>query len=446
MQVETIAVPTLGNRSYLVHDGAVAVVVDPPRHQRSLGAVEAAAEAAEVEIVAVADTHVHNDYLSGAAVLARRHGADYLLSADEESAERRVGVRAGDRLHYGRLAIDVVAAPGHTPYHQAFWATDGEGPGAVFSGGSLLHGTVGRTDLVDHAATRHLAAAQWRTAHHLAGRHPDAALFPTHGFGSFCSGAPAAATEGGRLRDELAVNPALSGDVNRFVRELVAGFGPVPAYFQQMAGLNRAGAGSRAVEPPRPLDATALSDALLGDAWVVDLRPRADFAAGHLPGSINVEYGDQAATYLGWIVPWGAPLVLLGDPADLERAADDLATIGIEGPGAHRLEPGADLSSSLRRSTWAEFRERAPRDCTVVDVRQRDEWSAGHLPGAVHLPVQDVATAGESLPPGELWVHCRSGYRAGIAASILHRAGRRVVHVDDAWERVGELGLPLAAA
>lgn len=172
---------------------------------------------------------------------------------------------------------------------------------------------------------------------------------------------------------------------------------------------------------------------------------RASYAEGHLPGTVSIEYGHQFATYAGWLVPWDDDLVLLcDDPGDLGPALTDLAAIGIDGPGTHVLTPASPLTASYRRATWDEFRDAAgPK--VVVDVRQRDEHDAGHLPGAVHVPVQDVDVRGHELPSGELWVHCRSGYRAGIAASLLHRLGRSVVHVDDSWDRVAELAIPTTA-
>ena len=140
-------------------------------------------------------------------------------------------------------------------------------------------------------------------------------------------------------------------------------------------------------------------------------------------------------------MPWEDDLVLLCDrPEDIDAAVHDLAAIGIDGPGTHVLEAGTPLPATYRRADWAAFRRTTAR--VVVDVRQRDEYDAGHLPGAVHLPVQDIDVRGHELPPGELWVHCRSGYRAGIAASILHRMGRDVVHVDDDWDRVADLAVP----
>lgn len=441
MQVVTLDVPELGNRCHLVHDGAHALVVDPPR---DVTAIELAAEREGVEIVAVADTHVHNDYVSGALGLARRHGADYLLSADEPVHFERVGVRGGDVADVGRLEVSVVATPGHTRHHQSFVARDpgrpGE-PGALLSGGSLLHGTVGRTDLIDPRLTYDLARAQWASARSLGALDPALRLLPTHGFGSFCASAPAPDAPGSQLADQLLTNPALVRDRERFVDELVAGFGPVPAYYRRMGALNRAGAGRALPRAGRAVTAEQVSDAVLAGRWVIDLRERAAFAEGHLPGTVNVEYSHQFAIYVGWLVPWGDDLILLAESsADLATALHDLAGIGIEGVDAHVLDPAAPLTATYRRADWAAFRGSAgPR--VVVDVRQRDEYDAGHLPDAVHLPVQEVARHGNALPSGELWVHCRSGYRAGIAASVLHRMGHRVVHVDDAWDAASDLAV-----
>ena len=441
MEVVPLEVPALGNRTHLVHDGTHALVVDPPR---DLAPVERAAADAGVEIAAVADTHVHNDYVSGALGLARRHGADYLLAADEPVDFERIGVRDGDVVPVGRLNVSVLGTPGHTRHHQAFLVRehdDLERPAALFSGGSLLHGTVGRTDLVDDRLTHDLARQQWASGRLLGALDPATTLHPTHGFGSFCAGSTVEA-EGATIGDEQHSNPVLTTNRERFVTDLVAGFGPVPRYYSRMAPLNRAGAGRAAPRPARQVTATDVTDAVLGGAWVVDLRNRAAFSNGHLFGTVSVEYGTQFATYVGWLVPWDDDLVLLCDrPDDISAALHDLAAIGIDGPRTHLLDAAEPLPASYRRADWAAFREAT--GAVVVDVRQRDEFDAGHLPGALHLPVEDVDARSHELPPGELWVHCRSGYRAGIAASLLHRTGRRVVHVDDDWDRVAELAIPV---
>ena len=447
MKVIAIEVPELGNRAHLVHDGSVGLVVDPPR---DLARVERAAEQAQVEIVAVADTHLHNDYLSGAPALARRHGADYLLHADEDVDFARVGVRDGDVVAVGTLSVTALWTPGHTPLHTSFVAQEDGGVPAVLSGGSLLLGTVGRTDLVDPALTEELARAQWGSVRRIAELVPAAAgLHPTHGFGSFCAGAavdadPDVATVG----SQWSRNPALTSPGDTFVPDLLAGFGPVPRYYAHMAELNAVAAGAAPVRQPTRVTEAELAAAVAGGAWVVDLRTRRAYAEAHLAGTVNVEYGRQCATYVGWLAPWGGDVVLLlDDPEDLVAVTRDLAGIGVDGLRAHVLAPDAVLPrpAGYRRTDWAGFAEAGPGP-VVVDVRQRDEYDAGHLPGAIHIPVQDVEVRLADVPAGEVWVHCRSGYRAGIAASLLHRAGRDVVHVDDDWERVLDLGLQLRAA
>jgi hydroxyacylglutathione hydrolase len=442
MRVVTIKIPQLGNRCHLVHDGARALVVDPPR---DLSAVEEAAAAREVEIVAVADTHVHNDYVSGGLALARRHGADYLLCADEPVTFDRVGVRDGDLVPVGDLEVEVIATPGHTLHHQAFLARHGRRQ-ALFSGGSLLDGTVGRTDLVDPRLTQDLARAQWTSARALARLDADTRLHPTHGFGSFCAGTPASTPGSGNgpvtLAQQRSTNPVLLTEREPFVSELVAAIGPIPAHYARLAPLNLAGAGAVPPRPARRATSEQVQDAVLRGSWVIDLRDRTAYAEGHVPGTVSIQYSAQFATYVGWLVPWDDDIVLLTDtPGVLESAVRDLAAIGIEGVATHVLDEDP-LTATYRVSDWEGFRAAADGHRVVVDVRQRDEWESGHLPGAHHVAVQDVDIAGRDLPPGEVWVHCRSGYRAGIAASILQRMGRSVVHVDDDWDHVGELSIP----
>lgn len=197
-----------------------------------------------------------------------------------------------------------------------------------------------------------------------------------------------------------------------------------------------------------PVTSEQVTDAILAGTWVIDLRDRTTYARGHVPGSVNVEWSDDFAAHVGWFVPWEDDIVLLtDDPGVLGRAARDLARIGLDGADLHVLDDRDRLSASYRVSDWAGYRT-APAGTrrVVLDVRDRAAHDAGHLPGALPLRVQDVEAHAPVLPPGEVWVHCDSGHRAGIAASILQRMGRHVVHVDDCWERVGELAIATTRA
>ncbi|KRF35137.1 rhodanese-like domain-containing protein [Nocardioides sp. Soil805] len=449
MEVVVVEVPELGNRAHLVHDGHHALVVDPPRDVRPL---ELAAEEAGVRIAAVADTHVHNDYVSGAPGLARRHGAEYWLSADERVHVDRTGVRGGDILGVGDLVVQVLSTPGHTLHHQSFLVTDPEsGARTVFSGGSLLHGTVGRTDLVDPLLSRMMGRAQWESARQLGALDDVVGLHPTHGFGSFCAASTPEGSVHGTIGDERVANPVLWTPRNAYVEDLVAGFGPVPRYYRHMASLNRAGAGATPDLPPSEVDEDAVHEAVRGGSWVIDLRRRHDFARAHLTGSVNIEDCPQFATYAGWLVPWGADVVLVSDsPDDLAAGVHDLAQIGVTVRATHRLGPvtrWAD-STDYRVADWATYaRSVGPRDADKVtlDVRLDAEYRACHLPDSLHVPLHDLDAAIPRLPSGQVWVHCRSGFRAAIAASLLARHGRDVVLVTDDWDEVASTGLPTVA-
>ena len=288
MEVIVVEVPELGNHAHLVHDGAHALVVDPPRDWRPL---ELAAEEAGVRIAAVADTHVHNDYVSGAPALARRHGADYWLSADERVHVDRLGVRGGDILGVGDLVVQVLSTPGHTLHHQSFLVTDPEsGARTVFSGGSLLHGTVGRTDLVDPLLSRMMGRAQWESARQLGALDDRVGLHPTHGFGSLCAATVPGDGVHGTIGDERGTNPVLRTPRDTYVEALVAGFGPVPRYYRHMSALNRAGAGATPVLPPTEVDEVAVHAAvragLLGarPPLATRLRPRPPHRLGQHRG------------------------------------------------------------------------------------------------------------------------------------------------------------------
>jgi len=188
-EVVTIETTGLGDRSYLIHDGNTAVVVDP---QRDLDRVLLAAQASAVRIALVLETHIHNDYVTGGLALAEATGADYIVAATEDVGFHRTAARNGDQFTFGSLALTAVSTPGHTPAHLSYVLHDSTShPVAVFTGGSMLFGAVGRTDLISADQTEWLTRAQYRSVRRLAEELPDdVAVYPTHGFGSFCSATP----------------------------------------------------------------------------------------------------------------------------------------------------------------------------------------------------------------------------------------------------------------
>ncbi|KUN88632.1 MBL fold metallo-hydrolase [Streptomyces griseoruber] len=443
----------LGNRSYLAGGARAAVVVDPPR---DIDRVIAAAARRGVRIVAVAETHVHNDYVTGGLELARLTGARYLVPAGAEVAYPRVPVADGDLEPVDEdLVLRAVATPGHTPHHTAYVLQESGRPVAAFTGGSLLIGSVGRPDLVEPRLTERLARAQHASAHRLAAELGDeVSVLPTHGFGSFCS-AGQAGGESSTIGAEKASNPALAQDVDTFVKELLAGLDDVPAYYAHMGPANAGGPAPVDLTPPRRADAAELARRLAAGEWVVDLRGRVAFAEGHVAGAFNFEVDGQLATYLAWMVPWGKPVTLLAASAeDVSRAQRELIRVGIDRPAAAAVGSPADwlpegtAPASFPRSTFAGLAAaRARRDDVVVlDVRREGERAAGWIEGSVHIPVHQLHRRLDEVPAGTVWVHCAGGMRAAIAASLLDAAGRAVVAVDDGFAAAAGAGLRLGTS
>jgi glyoxylase-like metal-dependent hydrolase (beta-lactamase superfamily II)/rhodanese-related sulfurtransferase len=448
VHVIVIDTPQLGDRSYLVHDGAVALVIDP---QRDTDRVEAAAREAGVKITHVAETHLHNDYITGGLQLAKAHGASYLVNAADPVRFERQPITDGQSVRVGSLTVKAVATPGHTHTHMSFIVDDGEKQ-AVFSGGSLLYGSVGRTDLVAPADTVGLTHDQYASVRRLVAESArDASLFPTHGFGSFCSSGPASGVGSSTIAEQIKGNHALTDpDEDHFVRELMANLTAYPSYYAHMAPINAKGPGPADLSIPESLDAAELTRRLDDGEWVVDLRHRVAFASNHLKGSVSFEYGSGSrfTTYLGWVLPWDGKLTLVGSLEDVENAIRDLSRIGIDSPDAavgadpHALAPDAPVASYPSVDWEGVLNGKAEGDI-VLDVRRAEEYALSHVAGAVNVPLHELLTRLDEVPGGKLWVHCASGYRASVASSLLQRAGRNVVQIEADFEDAGPAGVPL---
>jgi hydroxyacylglutathione hydrolase len=448
LEVVTIETPALGDRSYLIHDGAAAVVVDP---QRDIGRILAAAEARQARITHVLETHIHNDYVTGGLALASQAGASYVVAASEEVSFGRLAVSDKDQIITGSMTMTVMHTPGHTPGHLSYVLSEASGdPVAVFTGGSMLYGAVGRTDLISPDQTEQLTRAQYHSVRRLAAELPDeVAVYPTHGFGSFCSATPTSGTSS-TIGTERRVNVALRSGEAAFVAELIAGLSAYPRYYAHMGPANRRGPRAPDLARPALADPAELRRRIDAGEWIVDLRDRRAFARAHVTGSISVEFGDSFSTYLGWAIPWGTPLTLIGESPDQVRDAQlHLARIGIDHVAGAAIGPAEALAldgslSSYRVTDFGGLAAEWDRPGLVVlDVRRPDEWQAGHLDRALHVPFWEIERRAAEVPAGEVWLYCASGLRASVGASILDRAGRHVVHVDDDWENAARSGLPV---
>lgn len=426
MEIHVIRTPGLGDSSYVVVSGGAALVVDP---QRDIGRVLDVLGGAEVRLVL--ETHVHNDYVSGGRHLAAATGADLVLPAGAGAAFPYVPAFHLEDIEAGALAVRPLHTPGHTPEHTSYVLLDEGRPVAVFSGGSLLVGGAGRPDLLGPERAAQLARLQYRSVRRLAELPGEAALFPTHGEGSFCvsSGGGGA---GSTIGAERASNPVLAyPDAESFVAGELSGLQPYPSYYAHMGPTNLLGP-----PPLPPLDVPLLEPGAVPDgAVVVDARPRRRYAAGHIPGSLGVELRDDFGVWVGWLVPFGTPLVLVVDPdQDLGEAVTQLARIGFD--DIRGALPGLDAWDCEGRPLAA-YPTAGPEDVLaawrrgeiLLDVRSPAERAEGSLPGSVHRYVPDLL--GDPGVEGRVWVVCATGFRASIAAGLLERRGVEPVVLAD---------------
>jgi rhodanese-related sulfurtransferase/glyoxylase-like metal-dependent hydrolase (beta-lactamase superfamily II) len=410
----------LGNSAYLADLGdGRALAVDASRDLRAL---RQAAARRGLSVAFAADTHLHADFLTGSVQLAAGEGAVVLASAAGRREVPHMPLADGDEVDLGGLTLRALATPGHTDEHLSYLLLDGSRELGVFTGGSLIVGSVARTDLLGTARAGELARAQYRSLRKLAALPDATAVWPTHGAGSFCSAPPGAARTT-TIGAEKAGNALLAApDEDAFAQMLLAGLGSYPAYFGRLAEINRKGPGVITSTPGlAPLSPAAVRSLLTAGGWLVDVRPVADFAAGHIPGAVSIALREQFATWLGWLVPADVPLVFVLAPGqDPAEVAWQALKIGYEhlagqldgGMAAWQADGGPVTGTGL---VSADRLDGHP----VLDVRQDSEYRAGHIPGAVHIELGDLA---QTAPEGAVVV-CGHGERAMTAASLLQRAG-----------------------
>jgi hydroxyacylglutathione hydrolase len=431
----TLIVPVvdegLGNSAYLVNLGdGRALAVDAPRDLR---AVRAAARQHGLTIAFAADTHLHADFLSGVLQLAADDGAQILASASGARAFAHRGLADGDEAGLGGLALRAWATPGHTAEHVAYLLLDGGQVLGVFTGGSLLVGAAARTDLSGPEHTESLARSQYASLSRLL-ILPDATpVYPTHGAGSFCS-APPGAERTTTIGREKAANPLLAaGDEDVFVKALLASLGTFPGYFLRLPEENRRGPAVVAPAPAlAPLTAGQVHALQDQGGQVVDVRPVADYAAGHVPGSLAIPLRGAFATWLGWLVPDAAtPLIIVAGPGqDLEDVIWQALKIGYENLAGTLADGMPAWQAAGQPVAVTPLLTPGQVDpAAVIDVRQAAEYAGGHLPGARNIELGALPSQAAGVQGRPVVTMCGHGERAATAASVLERAGHTRVAV-----------------
>jgi hydroxyacylglutathione hydrolase len=421
LEIHSVIDEGLGHSSYVVGLGdGNALVVDParlPDAQRRIATEHG------WTIAFTADTHSHADYISGSVDLAR-DGAEFLASAGARLAVAHRPVTAGEVITLATgVALQAIATPGHTPDHLSYLLLhDGE-PEALFSGGSLMVGALGRTDLLGDDRREELARALFRAMRDEILTLPDdLAVYPTHGAGSFCS-APQGAARTTTIGTERNTNPLLQiDDEDDFVVALLDGLGSFPPYFRVLPERNRLGPRVYDSVPRLDLlDAATVKQHVESGAALVDARAIRAFAAGHPRGAISIQLRPAFASWFGWLVDIDRPTVFVLD-ADTDRRelVRQCLTIGHEAL-LGELEGGVDAWRAAGYPVDALPIVSATGDETVLDVRQDNEWDAGHLAGALHIELG--ALPGATVPDGAITVMCAHGERAMTGASILQAAG-----------------------
>lgn len=428
MEIISIRTASLGDATFIAVHGKNAIVIDP---QRDLGRFTEVLDDRDLTLTHVLETHMHNDYISGGRDLAKARGADLILPAASGAGFPFVPAFHNEEFDGGGgLSIRPLHTPGHTPEHTSYLVLiDGEEE-AVFTGGSLLVGSAGRPDLLGFQYAHQLARLQYGSLQRLGQLPDETGVFPTHGEGSFCTASGAGRTTSSIGR-EKAESPLYQIDnVDDFVENQLSALVPYPRYYAHMGPTNKQDPTAVELTAPPELSPFAVSDAISAGAAVIDGRSRVAFSEGRLLGSIGIELDESFAPWVGWLIDYNTPLVLvLDDRQDALFAATELARIGFtdvrgvlrgvgnweaeEYPvGSHRIAPHSELLEHIDTAQ-------------ILDVRDPLEWESGHISDSVHCYLPDINKDAlrQIDTTRDVWVICESGSRASIAAGLLARFG-----------------------
>jgi hydroxyacylglutathione hydrolase len=450
MHFEQFYLGCLAHASYMLASEGEAVVVDP---QRDVEIYLQAAASHGFVIRHIFETHLHADFVSGHKELASRTGAQIYIGEQAEAEFPHIPVRDGFQLHVGKARIAIFETPGHTPESICLVITDQEkspDPWAVLTGDTLFLGDVGRPDLSRRYTPGQLAGMLYDSLHNKILKLDDNVLvYPAHGAGSLC-GRNMRAERVSTIGVERMTNYALQiKSREEFIRQLTSNLPARPEYFLQDAEINRTGASSLSELPPlHPIGANELKTLLDQGAIVLDVRPGEQFAAAHVPGSINIALSGQFASWAGSLLGLSAHPVLIAQSNDaLAEARMRLARVGLEnilgyldGGVAAWSDAGLALASIPQISVEVLREKLQNTPMQVLDVRRETEWEAGHIESAMWWPLDNFKVSPPEIDRDTpIAVHCKGGYRSMIACSLLQRAGfphvTDVIGGLDAWQQ-----------
>ena len=426
----------LAQASYLIACPRVreAVIIDP---RRDVDVYVEAARAMNLRIVYSFETHIHADFVCGSRELLAL-GARTLGGPGSNLRYSHHEVQDGERVRVGDLSIQFMHTPGHTPEHISVLTSQPDQPVRIFSGDTLFVGAVGRPDLLGEDLTRKLAGQLYDSLFtKLLVLDDRIEVHPGHGSGSLC-GAGIGNEPHTTIGQERRFNKMLQHpDRDAFVAAVLADLPDTPPYFPRMKKVNQEGPPLLGLvngyNGPPVMSAAAAAAAIRSGAMLIDLRGASAFAERHPIGALNLAYGTKVGYWAGWVLPADARIVLLA--ADDRQAADaarQLIRVGvsrIDGfiAGGIRAWEAAGLATasyetmSAEQLRAAEARGEAP---VVIDVRTAREWDAGHVEGALHIPLAELAKRTAEIPRDrKVATMCEAGYRSALAASLLARAG-----------------------
>jgi hydroxyacylglutathione hydrolase len=432
----------LAHASYLIGSRGEAAVVDP---QRDVDQYISEAEARGLRIRYVVETHLHADFVSGHRELADRTGAGIVFGKRAQVQFPHRGVSDGDELEVGGLILRVLETPGHTPESISILVIDPEAspnPQKVLTGDTLFIGDVGRPDLVGSKGytPEQMAGMLYSSLHEKLLVLDDAVeVYPAHGAGSLC-GRNMARETSSTIGEQRQFNYALKPmSREAFVRMMTADLPEAPAYFPADAEINRTGAAPvSALAGTKALDPRQVRRLSEEDALVLDVRAVPAYGTGHVPGSLNIGLGGEFASWAGTLIPMGSPIVIVADDeGSVTEAVLRLARVGLDSvegylSGGIQAWDAAGLPlATLPQMPIDELANRIEEGVgmQILDVRRQPEYSPGHVPGAVNVPLAELPQRADGFDRSTPVVAvCGSGYRSSMATSLLERAGFREVY------------------